>query len=454
MPRASLWRSTPFRLALTAALLFAVAFAIASLVAFESIRRDLATRLDQSIADTYAVLVATYSPDDVEDLVGTVKAHITADQGGDEIYQLIAPNGAELAGNAKPKALTTGRSTVAARALGLSGEQRYRVFVGTFDGFRLLVGMSEADMSEVNEIALTSFASAAAVVLVLAIASGAFLAVRAQRRLQTIAATMSRVSEGELTARIPSTGKGDDIDVLAMQVNAALERLANLFESMRQVSVDIAHDLKTPLNRLKLVIEDATERQRRGEDVATQLADAKLESDQINTTFDALLRIAQIESGARRARFARLNLAEIVADISEIYTDVADDENKSLTARAAPDLPAILGDRELLIQLFSNLVENAIRHTPSGTEIAIGVDAGVPGLVAAWVADDGPGIPAGEREKVLRRLYRLEQSRTSPGSGLGLSLVRAISDLHGAALDLDDNDPGLRVTVKFPAAKG
>ena len=239
-----------------------------------------------------------------------------------------------------------------------------------------------------------------------------------------------------------------------MQVNAALERLANLFESMRQVSVDIAHDLKTPLNQLKLVIEDATERQRRGEDVATQLADAKLESDQINTTFDALLRIAQIESGARRARFARLNLAEIVADISEIYTDVADDENKSLTARAAPDLPAILGDRELLIQLFSNLVENAIRHTPSGTEIAIGVDAGVPGLVAAWVADDGPGIPAGEREKVLRRLYRLEQSRTSPGSGLGLSLVRAISDLHGAALDLDDNDPGLRVTVKFPAAKG
>lgn len=453
MRRASLWRSTPFRLALIAAALFIAAFMAASLFAFGSIRRDLADKLDRSIADTYAVMVATYSADDVEDMVGSVNAHVLADRNKDQIFLLTNPEGAKLAGNIGQAPTAAGWSTLPPADLGLPGEEPYRVYVGEFDGYRLLIGRSEADIAEINEIALTGFASAAVLALVLVLAGGAAMALRLQRRMQAIATTMGRVSEGEMAARIPLTGKGDDIDILATQVNAALERLAVLFESMRQVSVDIAHDLKTPLNRLKLVIEDATERQQRGEDIAPMLADARAESDQINATFDALLRIAQIEAGARKSRFARVGLAAVARDLQEVYEDVAEDQHKSLTARLDSGPAEILGDRELLVQLFSNLVENAIRHTPDGTVITIDVRA-VSDRVIASVSDDGQGIPVGEREKVLRRLYRLEGSRTSPGSGLGLSLVKAIADLHGATLELDDNMPGLRVVLTFPSLQG
>ncbi|MDW6025486.1 HAMP domain-containing sensor histidine kinase [Mesorhizobium sp. BAC0120] len=450
MRRASLLRSTPFRLALIAAMLFIAAFTIASFFAVRSIRQELAHKLDRSITDTYAVVAATYAPQDIEDLVNTVDAYVIADQDGDQIFLLTGPDGAKLAGNVPAEPVPAGWATVARPKFGLSRNEPYRVFTGEFDGYRLLVGMSEADMSEINEIALTSFASAAAIVIALALAGGALLAIRVQQRMQAIVATMSRVSEGELSARIPLSGNGDDIDILATQVNAALERLATLFESMRQVSVDIAHDLKTPLNRLKLVIEDAVKSQARGENIAPQLADAKAESDHINATFDALLRIAQIESGVRKSRFGPVNLAGVVTDICEIYADVADEEGKSLKIRI--EEATVLGDRELLVQLFSNLVENAIRHTPAGTDIGIEITWGG-GNVVASVADSGPGIPPDEREKVLRRLYRLEKSRTSPGSGLGLSLVKAIAELHGATLELGDNMPGLRVVLKFPAAQ-
>jgi signal transduction histidine kinase len=439
--------STPFRLALISAALFTAAFAIASLVAFRSISADLADKLDRSIADIYAVITATYVPKDIEDLVGAVNAHVIADRSGGQIFLLTGPGGGKLAGNISARQIAPGWATAAPHDLGLSGDALLRTFTGEFDNYRLTVGQSEADVGEINEIALTSFASAAAIVLILALAGGAVLALSVQRRMQAISGTMSRVSEGELDARIPLRRSGDDIDALSMQVNSALERLAASFESMRQVSVDIAHDLKTPLNRLKLAIEEAIETQREGGDVTAQLVEARAESDQINATFDALLRIAQIESGTRKSRFAPVSLSRTTRDIAEVFAVVAEDAGKSLST-CIEDGVEVLGDRELLMQLFSNLVENAIRHTRDGTAIDIGVatEAGRP---VAWVADNGPGIPVGERGKVLRRLYRLEQSRTSPGSGLGLSLVKAIADLHDAALELDDNRPGLRVMLVF-----
>src|SRR5262249_3641349 len=162
----------------------------------------------RSITDTYTVMAATYSPQDVEDLVGTVDSYVIADQDGDQIFLLTGPDGAKLAGNVPAEAVPAGWSTIAPPGLGLSGEEPYRVFTGEFDGYRLLVGMSEADMSEINEIALTSFASAAAVIIVLALAGGALLALRVRQRMHAIAATMGRVSEGELSARIPLTGSG------------------------------------------------------------------------------------------------------------------------------------------------------------------------------------------------------------------------------------------------------
>jgi len=216
---------------------------------------------------------------------------------------------------------------------------------------------------------------------------------------------------------------------------------------MRQVSADIAHELKTPLNRLKMTLDDAISGAVRGRDVGQLLVDAKAESDQINATFEALLRISQIEAGARRQRFQNVDLTEILTLVEEVYVSVAEDSGQVLELRPSP-AATVQGDKELLTQMVVNLVENAITHCPAGTRIEMSL-ASADGGIVLHVADSGPGVPAEERDKVFRRLYRLDKSRTTHGSGLGLSLVKAIADLHSADIHLADNAPGLAVSVSF-----
>ena len=216
---------------------------------------------------------------------------------------------------------------------------------------------------------------------------------------------------------------------------------------MRQVSADIAHDLRTPLNRLRIRIETASTKAEAGQSVADDLATALTEADQINQTFAALLRIAQIESGSRKAGFQSLQPGILLGDVIDIYRGVAEDSGQTLTM--GPKVEArINGDPELLTQAFVNLIENAIRHCPAGTLITCGVST-IGAKIVVSVADNGPGIVADQRLLALQRLYRLEQSRTTPGSGLGLSLVKAVADLHGADLGLEDCAPGLRVSLTF-----
>ena len=260
---------------------------------------------------------------------------------------------------------------------------------------------------------------------------------------------MGRVSHGELAARIPLLGKGDDIDLLSRDINVALERLAAAVESMRQVSSDIAHDLKTPLNHLKITLEEAKLNAARGAPVADELESALAEADQINQTFEALLRIAQIESGARKSRFAPVNLTEIFARLPKSMAASRRMPGRTLKCDFEPGgQHMISGDRELLTQMYANLIENAIRHCPQGAVIRLSIIATGDPIVTS-VEDNGPGIPEDEHEKVFRRLYRLEKSRTSPGTGLGLSLVKAMADLHAAEIRLENAQPGLRVIITF-----
>ena len=242
------------------------------------------------------------------------------------------------------------------------------------------------------------------------------------------------------------------MDILAGDINGALERLSHLVEGMRQVSNDIAHELKSPLNRLKINLETARKKQAKGKAVSKELDASLKEADGINDTFAALLRIAQIESGTRKARFATVDLNEVMRDVTEVYTDVAQDAGMTLNFDPQAVAAPIWGDRDLLTQMSANLVENCIRHCQQGAAIMVVLDSDVKHS-RLTITDNGPGIPQAERENVLRRLYRLEQSRTTPGSGLGLSLVKAIADLHGATLVLDDNHPGLRATLDFAAIK-
>ncbi|MER8446652.1 HAMP domain-containing histidine kinase [Mesorhizobium sp. M1066] len=444
-----LLRSTPFRLALTFAFLFMLAFVLSGAIVYQMMSADLAERLDETIKETYSVVAATYAGNDLEDMVATIESHAKLSPKKEQLFSLTDAAGNRLAGNFTAAGLPDGFSMFDAVLPGVPPDTEYRAFSGSIGGNNLTVAFSLSETEELEQVALMSFGWATLIITGLAVAGGALLASRVQRRLDGIAATMVDVSHGRLDTRIPLTGKGDDIDIVSSQVNAALDRLSALVEGMKQVSANIAHDLKTPLNRLQMILDTASEKNLSGQKVAGELAEAHAESLQINETFDALLRIAQIEAGARRARFTDVDLGEILQTIAEIYTDVAEDDGKSLSLAQLQDTTdRIHGDRELLTQMFANLVENALRHCPSGTSIKLSVMRQGERVVAS-VADNGPGIPAEEREKVFQRLYRLDHSRSTPGSGLGLSLVRAIADLHGASITLEDGQPGLAVVVSF-----
>ncbi|MBZ9770225.1 HAMP domain-containing histidine kinase [Mesorhizobium sp. CA6] len=449
--RSSLLRSTPFRLALTFAFLFLLAFILSGAIVYQLMSASLARQLDQSIKETYSLIAATHAEGDEEDLVSTVRDHAQFSQDKDEIFSLTDRNGNRLAGDFTASSLPDGFSMFAADLPGVPPDTQYRAYSGTVGGNKLTVAFSLSETEDLERIVLMSFGWATLFITVLAIGGGAVLASRVQRRLDGIANTMVDVSHGRLDARIPLTGNGDDIDAVSAQVNSALDRLSALVDGMREVSANIAHDLKTPLNRLQMILESAADKTVSGEDVSTELTDARTESQQINSTFDALLRIAQIEAGARKARFVDLDVGPVVETIGEVYADVAEDDGKSLSTVIVPDTKwYVHGDRDLLMQMLANLVENALRHCPPGTAIELSV-TGAGNHVLIHVRDNGPGIPAEEREKVFRRLYRLDASRTTPGSGLGLSLVKAVADLHGAAITLKDRNPGLGVTVSFPA---
>lgn len=453
MPNLRLFRSTPFRLALTFAILFVLAFIVSGAIVYRLMSLNLADRLDESIKETYSVVAATYATNDLEDLVSTVNSHSQLSTKKDWLFSLTGPDGIPLAGNLVATALPRGFTVISPPTPGTESDSRYRAYSGSIGGNKLTVAFNLSETEELENIILMCFGWGTLIVTGLAVIAGALLAFRIQRRLDAIAATMVEVSHGNLGTRIPLIGNGDDIDVVSTQVNAALDRLSAHVNGMKQVSANIAHDLKTPLNRLQMILEAASEKTASGEAVWDELTEARAEGVQINETFDALLRIAQIEAGARKARFAEVDLNDVVDAIADIYADVAEDDGKSLSAATIRSgSTQIQGDRELLTQMFANLVENALRHCPQGTAIELSTTRRMDRILVK-VRDNGPGIPAEEREKVFQRLYRLDSSRSTPGSGLGLSLVRAIADLHDASITLEDCGPGLAVIISFPAAK-
>lgn len=449
MHRDSLLRSTPFRLAVSFTVMVVAAFIITGVAVDRLIEWELRQHQDQAIREIYSVIQGAYGDDDLTDMLEIVQANIRATRGLERIFLVKNRQGQVVAGNIGGLGAPLGWSDVDGLAIGLDADLKYRVFAGIVDGNHVFVGISQQEIDSLQDIITSSFAWATLLVTVLAVSGGAGLARRVRRRFDAVSGTMESVSHGNLSARIPLIGRGDDIDLLAGDVNNALARLESTVEGMRQVSADIAHDLKTPLNRLRITVDDALEKEQRGEAVGQDLMEAAAEADRINATFEALLRISQIEAGSRRTRLGTVDLTDILRSLVGIYRDVAEDEERSLTLEAhSATVAEIIGDRDLLTQMFANLIENAIRHCPPGAAINVGIRLSGSEVVAR-VEDNGPGIPVDEREKVFRRLYRLEKSRTSPGSGLGLSLVKAVADLHDAAIQLLDMKPGLAVEIRF-----
>jgi signal transduction histidine kinase len=308
------------------------------------------------------------------------------------------------------------------------------------DGVYLFVGRDTAQIAATTERISKAFAWIAGATLAFAVGGGIFFSVQFMRRIDAITRTCRAIVAGKFNDRIALRGSGDELDGLAAAINDMLDRISALLDNLRQVSSDVAHDLRSPLTRLRNRLEETRVNSVTTGDYASAVSGALEDTDRLLAIFAALLRISQIESGTRVAAFSEVSLSEILENIYEMYRPVAEDQHQSLTARIEKNL-LIRGDAELLTQMFSNLIENAIRHTPRNTNIVISLEATETAVVAS-ISDDGDGIPPREREKVFRRFYRLTSSRSTPGNGLGLALVAAIANLHHAKIEIFDNHPG------------
>ena len=320
--------------------------------------------------------------------------------------------------------------------------------VRTAGGGYLFVGLDNFQTDEMREIITRSFLWVLGATIVLALGGGALTSLGLLRRVEAISRASRAIVAGDLTRRIAVRGSNDEFDHLAVSLNTMLDRIEALMDGLRQVSADIAHDLRTPLTRLRQRLELARRRATTAEALRDALDGAIGEVDTILDTFGALLRIAQIEAGTKTEAAGPVDLSALAEGVADVYQPAAEEKRQTLTAAIAPGL-TVHGDRELLTQMLANLIENAVRHAPPGAAIRLEAAArdGAPEVV---VADTGPGIPEPLREKVFQRFFRLDQSRTTPGTGLGLSLVAAVAGLHGIALRLEDNRPGLRVVLRFP----
>ncbi len=312
---------------------------------------------------------------------------------------------------------------------------------------QLFVGRDTFTLDATRECILHAFAWVALGTCAFAILAGLFLGRRFMAQVDAITQTCERVISGKLNERIPMRGRGDEWDRLARAINEMLDRISSLLENLQQVSSDVAHDLRTPLTRLRNRLEAARERSTGVVEYSAAITSALEDTDRLLSLFSALLRISQIEAGTRVQSFAAVELSALLERLFQIYLPVAEDCGHSLSRELQPDL-IIRGDAELLTQLFSNLIENALGHTPVGTHIRL-IAAAVDGECVACVTDNGPGVPPDDLGKVTRRFYRGSSSRSSAGHGLGLSLVAAIAQLHSAKLQLADAGPGLRVDLVF-----
>jgi signal transduction histidine kinase len=269
------------------------------------------------------------------------------------------------------------------------------------------------------------------------------------RRLDTINRTSGEIIAGDFSRRVPLAGSGDEFDVLAENLNRMLDRIERLMKGLREVTDSVAHDLRTPLNRLRNRLEESAARLSAEGAQASEIERAIAETDQLIGTFNALLLIAETDAGTTRAAMSALDLGEVAADVVELYEPLA--EEKKVALSLMPEPPVIIeGNRSLIAQALANLLDNAIKYTPKGGKVRIRTAITAAGVDLS-VADSGPGIPAEDRPRVTERFVRLEASRNSPGTGLGLSLVAAVAHFHHAELVLEDNAPtGLKAVLRFP----
>lgn len=446
-------RTSSFRLTLLYALLFSASALIVFAVIYWATAVYMTNELDAAIDSDLTELQTVMRVGGAPALAATIEDRVRQMPTGPMLYLLQDRRGNVLAGNLPGMHQRDGRFDFAAAA-GLTGRRRpvHARGLELPGGKYLLVGVDARMRNEMRELILRAFGWSFAITLVLAFGGGAVISGGLLRRVEAIGRTAREIMAGDVSQRLPVRGTDDEFDHLTASLNAMLDRTAASIETTRHVSNDIAHDLRTPLTRLRQRLELARNRGRSADELRTAIDRSIGEVDAILETFSALLRIAEVESGSAARHFREIDLSELLHTMVEVYQPMAEERGQRFAADIAAGL-RVTGDHELLAQMLANLIENAMKHSPRGAAISLSA-AAAPGGAELVLADTGPGIPEAERDRVFRRFHRLESSRTTPGSGLGLTLVGAVADLHQIAVELGSNDPGLRIVLRFPNLAG
>ena len=448
--------SSTFKLALIAIGTFGLIVSVIFSYVYLSTSSYVRSRSDRAIMTEYLSLHDAYQRSGRDGLVALIQQRVADKSFAENVYSLVDPSLTVLGGNVKawPSTVTAASGWTEFRARepfrSATNQPLLRAKVETFpSGDRLLVGRDISDLDSFADHIKTAVISAAALIFALAGMASILVTRRTVGRIESINATSRAIMLSGLDKRIPLRGTNDEWDRVAENLNLMLDRIETLMGEVKQVSDNVAHDLRTPLTRMRGRLERAYHAERIGENDQLLISDTIADLDAVLRIFTSLSRIAQIETAARKGGFRSVNLTEIAGQVVELYDAAAEQDGTRLTIVGDPEV-LVTGDRDLIFDAIANLVDNAIKHGRAGGQVVV-ANENIDGKPVITIADDGSGIPADQYEHVFKRFYRLEHSRGTPGNGLGLSLVAAVARLHGARIEMLDNSPGLKLKLWFSA---
>jgi signal transduction histidine kinase len=449
-------RSFTFRLAITYMFLFGLSVLLLMLFIYWFTATYMVRESDAFIETEINEIVERYDTLGLDGLVSLINTRTSQPSVGLSIYLLAGQNYYPMAGNLDewPQASMDSEGWLDFKLVsnedGNQGKQLVRARRFTLPGgYHLLVGRIVSHLVAMEERIAITMAWGLGLMLVLGSAVGWWMSKRIANRIEAINRTNHDIINGDLFRRIPLQGTNDELDRLASSLNEMLDRIQALMEDVRRVSDNIAHDLRTPLGRLHNQLDNLHNEVKQAGLDTSSIEQALSESEGLLATFNALLRIARIEARSRTEGFTPVDFTALVLDAAEYYVPLAETREQTLVVKAAPAV-RLVGDRDLLFQAIANLLDNAIKYTPRGGEVQVTLAVKTQGSAELTVVDTGPGIPPAARQQVFQRFFRLEDSRSTPGSGLGLSLVEAVVHLHGMEIRVSDNSPGTRITLDIP----
>lgn len=451
MTRPLSW-SMRFALALSA--VFAIGTLSAGGLSYLFLSREMTARLSADVRSSAESLARIAAIGDRKDLSEQIVAQARSSRDGASLYTFVDARTGQAIGSlhlAAPfegaRRLLVGQDIPESGVTGTENAEAYLAYGIRTDLGWVIAARDEAWVAESGEILIQTTVSSLLLAALLSMTLAAIIARKNERRIDWMDQVLDEVGEGNLNRRIADGGT-DDLAALAARVDRTLDRLEAGVASIRQVSTDVAHDLRAPLARLRMRLEPQALSAEVPAETRHEIGSALMDIDAISSTFDAILRLARLQSGMVQRLDDSVDLTELATTVAEIMHAAAEDKGHTLDLDLMPARLEVRGDREMLSQALTNLVANAIEHCPAPAAIRITV--GLRGeRPIVMVSDNGPGIPETDRARVLERFVRLDASRSVPGTGLGLSLVAAIADLHGANLVLEDNEPGLRVSMVF-----